>query len=124
MAVWSRLNSFPEAWVVEVEVIFSRTPLVKVEEAKESPDEVPVPVVTPEVNWTEPVPLGARVMFEFEAVVERARVPTACRFKLPVVAVERVKLPEVLVQAEVPPEARVKAPVELPKVVVEPAPVE
>ncbi len=35
-----------------------------------------------------------------------------------------VKLPEVFVQPEMPPETKVNAPVELPSVVAEPAPVE
>ncbi len=46
------------------------------------------------------------------------------RAKVPDVAVWMVRFPAVLVQAEVPPEAKVMAPVELPRVVVDPAPVE
>lgn len=54
----------------------------------------------------------------------RFNAPADVRARVPDVAVDKVKFPEVLVQADVPPEAMVKAPVELPRVVVDPAPVE
>ena len=63
------------------------------------------------------VPPEARADVKFNA-------PADVKANIPEVAVDKVKSPEVLVQEEVPPEAKVKAPVELPKVVVEPAPVE
>ena len=52
------------------------------------------------------------------------KAPAEVMAKVPLVAVAMVKLPEVFVQPEAPPEAMVKAPVELPRVVVDPAPVE
>ena len=58
------------------------------------------------------------------APAERFKAPAEVNAKVPLVAVAMVRLPEVFVQEEVPPEAMVKAPVELPKVVFDPAPVE
>ena len=145
-----RRMSEPEAVpAVEVEVISKAVPDWRELAATESPEDVPVPVVVPEVMATVPVEAGARVILP-EVVVCRARLaeveltvkppevtdqveaaapvkfkaPAEVTARVPEVAVEMVKFPEVFVQAEVPPEATVKAPVELPSVVVEPAPVE
>ena len=55
------------------------------------------------------------------APAEKFKAPTDVSAKVPEVVVEMDKFPDVFVQADVPPEANVAAPVEFPRVKVEPA---
>jgi hypothetical protein len=103
----------------------AKEPDVRVEEARERPAVVPVPVVVPKVIFTDPVEAGANVMFP-DVVVDKAKSALVLEMLFPAAEVI-VKAPEVVFQrdaplpviltAPVPPPFNVKAPVPVAEMV-------